>query len=216
MKTAAGKRELSTQALTLIKSISDPVEQEHYLRRVGEVTGASMRALQGKLTSQVSATIEKPLKPVKIELRDAKNDPAVHQDYLLGLACIDASVHDTLRHLEPEAVSGSVRRMLMGYILENRGKPMPDPLPKDLHEIETYVKIVTFKAETRYGSVDINDRLIEAAHLVHHVQKEQRKAIKQQLDHALRDAEATGDMDRANTIRQQLHGLIKEMKRAQR
>jgi len=213
LTTASGKRELSTQALQLIRGLKDPVEQEHYLDRVSEVTGASREALLGKIRRQAESDVPKKHKPMQVEVSN-DHDPEVHQDYLLGLACIDPSIHDSLRHLVPEAATGSVRRRLLGYILANRGQSLDGSLPEELHEIETYVKIVTFKAETRYGSVDKNDRLTEAVHLVQRVQKEQRKVIKQKLDVSLKDAESSGDDERANEIRQQLNHLIKEMKRA--
>ncbi|MEO5690889.1 MAG: DNA primase, partial [Candidatus Saccharimonadales bacterium] len=142
--TAAGKRELSTQALAIIRRLKDTVEQEHYLRRVAEVTGSSMKALESKLSVALPQPVHR-LKPVHVA-QSTGHDPEVHQDYLLGLAILDPSVHDTLRHLTPEAVSGDLRQALLSYLLENRGKPFPSPTPDELKNIETYVKIVLFKA----------------------------------------------------------------------
>lgn len=215
LTTAAGKRELSTKVLGVVRPLRDPVEQEHYINRLSEVTGASSEALKNKLNRQFPTQQQKTYKPTKLETISG-HDPNVHQDYLLGLAVIEPQVHDALRHLAAEIVAGEQRRQLLGYILEHRGQILPDPLPDELHEIETYVKIVTFKAETRYAAVDTNDRLIEAAQLVQRVQKEQRSRIKKQLDKALRDAEAKGDEAVARDVRQQLNALIKEMKRGKR
>ena len=215
LSTAHGKRELSTRVLEVVRGLRDPVEQEHYIDQLSEITGASSEALKSKLKRQFSAKEDKIYKPIHIE-PDAQHDPEVHQDYLLGLVVIDPSTHDVLRHLAAEVVSGENRRKLLSYLLENRGKPLPETLPSELQGIETYVKIVTFKAETRYDAVDDNDRLIEAAQLVQRVQKEQRNRIKKQLDKALRDAEAKGDEATARDIRLRLNALIKEMKRAKR
>jgi DNA primase len=113
--TAAGKRELSTQALIIIRNLKDPVEQEHYLRRVAEVTGTTLRALEGKLDISPSKKPVHRLKPINIA-PSTGHDPEVHQDYLLGLAVLDSSVHDTLRHLTPDVVSGELRQALLGYI----------------------------------------------------------------------------------------------------
>lgn len=210
--TAAGKRELSTQALAIIKNLKDPVEQEHYLRRVADVTGTTLRALEGKLDISPSKKPVHRLKPINIAPTTG-HDPEVHQDYLLGLAVLDSSIHDTLRHLTPDVVSGELRQALLGYILEHRGKPFPDPTPVELQKLETYVKIVLFKAETRYGIVDSSDRLIEAANLVRRIKDEQRKQKKAQLALELRKAEEAHDEETVTRLRGQLSTLIKENKR---
>lgn len=212
--TAAGKRQLSTQALTIIKTLKDPVEQEHYLQRVSEVTGASMEVLNTKLTQQAPPVLQR-LKPMNIT-PDSTQDPHVYQDYLIGLALYDASVHDTLRRLEAPELSGAQRQAVFSYVKDHMGVALPEKIPKDLQQYETYVKIVLFKAETRYSTVDSNERLIEAASLVRNIQDEKRTQTKQQLDQALREAEAAHDEQRAQTLRKQLSQLIKEKKRAPR
>ena len=211
--TAAGKRELSTQALAIIRGLKDPVEQEHYLRRVADVTGTSLRALEGKLNITKATTPDRRLKPMHVAPTN-NHDPEVHQDYLLGLAVLDPSIHDALRQLTSDAVTGELRQTLLGYILDHRGKAMPDPLPSELQKIETYVKIVLFKAETRYGIVDSNDRLIEAASLVRRIKDEQRKQTKAYLALELRKAEEAHDESTVIELRKQLAALIKENKRA--
>lgn len=209
LTTAAGKRELSTQALAVIRGLKDPVEQEHYLKRVAEVTGASRRALEGKLNLAPKTGPVRRLKPIHVAPVSG-HDPEVHQDYLLGLAVMDASVHDTLRHLTPETVAGEVRRQLLGYILDHLGEPFPEPLPDDLKNLDTYVKIVLFKAETRYGTVDSSNRLIEAASLVRRIKDEQRKQTKLLLAEELRQAESSRDQASVTRLRQEIAHLIKE------
>src|SRR5690606_6649827 len=52
LTTAAGKRGLSTKVLEIIRLLSDPVEQEHYVELLSTVTGASSEALKSKLSRQ--------------------------------------------------------------------------------------------------------------------------------------------------------------------
>ncbi|MFZ2494819.1 MAG: DNA primase [Candidatus Saccharimonadales bacterium] len=215
LTTAAGKRELSTQALVIIRSIKDPVEQEHYLKRVAEVTGASRRALEGKLNLAPRSEPIRRLRPMTVTASSG-HDPEVHQDYLLGLALLDESVHDTLRHLTPTAVAGELRQTLLTYLLGHLGKKVIEPLPEELKKCETYVKIVLFKAETRYGTVDSSSRLIEAASLVRRIKDEQLKQTKSLLDQQLREAESAHDEAQIRTLRIKLAELIKESKRARR
>jgi hypothetical protein len=101
----------------------------------------------------------------------------------------------------------------LAIYLEHRGKPFPDPIPDELQKLETYVKIVLFKAETRYGIVDSSDRLIEAANLVRRIKDEQRKQKKAYLALELRKAEEAHDEETVTRLRGQLSTLIKENKR---
>lgn len=212
--TATGKRQLTTEALKVIRALKDPVESEHYLKRLSDVTGASLSALEGKLAQQ-NEPVAKRMKQINIT-PSSQNDPDVHQDYLIGLALLDASVHDTLRKLTSTDLSGEVRQAVFSYLQTHYNEEFPVIIPSDLQPYETYVKIVLFKAETRYSSIDSPERLIEAASLVRHVQDEQRTHKKQRLDTALRLAEESHDDETAQALRTELALLIKEKKRAPR
>ena len=213
--TAAGKRQLTTEALKIVRSLKDTVEQEHYMHRLGEVTGASLKALEGKVSAQEDDVTEKRFKRFSVQ-QNSEHDPHVSQDYLLGLAALDASIHDTLRRLKVNEVMGVERQAVLAYLLAHLGESIAEEIPKDLQPYETYVKIVLFKAETRYSAIDSPARLIEAASLVRHVQDEQRTQKKQQLDQALREAEVAHDDVKAQILRTELALLIKEKKRAPR
>lgn len=213
--TAAGKRQLSSEALKVIRALKDPVEQEHYLQRLSQVTGASLKALEGKLAGQIEDAPERKFKPVKTTTPES-GDANVHHDYLLGLAVLDPAVHDALRHLEPGDVGGEPRQALLGYLLAHLGESVPEKLPKSLQPFETYVKIVLFKAETRYSAIGSPERLSEAVSLVHHIQHEKRTQKKQQLDKALQEAEAAHDDAAARALREEIAHVIKEMKHGSR
>ena len=213
--TAAGKRQLSSEALKVIRALKDPVEQEHYLQRLSEVTGASLEALEKKLSHQAEAVTEKRLKPIMAAPSEGQ-DPSVHQDYLLGLALLDGAVHDALRRLSVEDVEGEARRAVLAYLLAHLGQSFAENVPKNLQPYETYVKIVLFKAETRYSDIGSPERLSEAVSLVHHIQHEKRTQKKQQLDRALQAAEAAHDDAAARRLREEIARMIKEMKHAAR
>lgn len=213
LTTASGKRQFSTEAMTILRSLRDTVEQEHYLQKLSEITGASIDALKQKL-AQDPLEEKRYKQSVAPAPQKADHDPDVLQDYLLGLALYDSSVHDTLRRLGPEDVAGEQRQAVLSHLLNHLGEATPEKLPRDLHEYETYVKIVMFKAETRYEAYDANQRIFEAANLVRRVQEEKATQKKLLLDQALSDAEARHDDERAQALRAELAALIKEKKRA--
>jgi DNA primase len=205
--TAAGKRELSTQALNVLARIDNPVEREHYLRQISEATGTTLGALEERL-DQLIMPDEKRLKPIKVE-PSVNKDEYAYQDYLLALMAIEPAVHDVVKKMKTEELEGDDRQELFSFLLDD-----PDGLkkqvPPELHKIETYVKIVLLKAETRYMNLDGQDRLVEAVSLVRQVKEQHRKKKKQQLTTLLREAENEQDSARIARLQSELNTLIKE------
>ena len=83
-------------------------------------------------------------------------------------------------------------------------------VPAALKPLETYVKIIQLKAETRYDGWSEQDSSLEVAKLLRQVQVEHKKKTKDQLIHELRDAETSGDDATAERLRAELLALIKE------
>jgi len=205
--TAAGKRELSTQALNVLARIDNPVEREHYLRLVSDATDTTLGALEERLDQLITPEV-KHLKPIKAE-QSVNKDEYAYQDYLLALMAIEPAVHDVVKKMKAEELEGDERQELFSFLLGD-----PDGLKKDvppqLQKIETYVKIVLFKAETRYQTLDGQDRLVEAVTLVRQVKEQHRKKKKKQLTNRLREAEVEHDSTEVARLQAELNTLIKE------
>ena len=212
--TAAGKRELTTSAFAILSKITDPIEREHYLKQIARQTDISEAALADRL-QQFGDPQAPRLKPVKTQSSGPAKDEHAHQDYVLALMTIDSAVMDVVKKLTIDDIQGNERKTLFRYLLEHQGK-IEAEIPGELKEIETYVKIVLFKAETRYEDLDGQDRLVEAVKLVRQIKEQKRKHNKQALTTALRDAEARGDASETVRLMGELNELIKEEARANR
>ncbi len=208
MSTAAGKRRLTTETLKLLKLVDDPVEREHYFGLLSAKTGASLGAIQERFAQKDLDADEKRLKPVKAEIEVLKDN--IQQDYLLALMTMEDGAVDVARNLGAEYFDGVERQALYTYLLGHRPADLEHRIPEELHEIETYVKIVLLKAETRYTSLDGQDRLVEAVSLVRQLKRQHRTLQKQRLTEALRDAEATHNEVESERLRTALNALIKE------
>lgn len=207
IESAAGKRELTTKTFAILARVTDPVEKEHYIQMVSRITGISQQALTERL-QQFEAPSETRLKPVKAKGEIIKDEYA-HQDYLLALMAIDAATHDVVKKLTPEELHGAERQQLFRYLSEHPAG-IGENIPIELKDIETYVKIVLFKAETRYSGHDAPDRLFEAVNLVRQIKGQKRKHTKQELTLQLREAESRGDEADVQRLRSELNYLIKE------
>lgn len=208
MKTAAGKRHMTTEALKLLKMVDDPVEREHYFALLSEKTGASMGAIKERFGQDDLSPEEKRLKPVKAEVEVLKDN--IQQDYLLALMTVEDGAVDVAKDLGAEYFDGVERQALYTYILGHRPTDLEQEIPEELHEIETYVKIVLLKAEARYSALDGQDRLVEAVSLVRQLKRQHRTKQKQRLTEALREAESAHDETESERLRTALNVLIKE------
>lgn len=205
--TAEGKRRFSTAALSLIRALHDPVEQEHYLAMVSRATGASMVALRAKLAGQAST--EHALRPVKTAKTPAQKLPDETGDMLLGIALTVPSTRRWLSAITPDMLESEQGGILLTYLQQNPEISI-EPLPDDLKKIEDYVKIVQLKIDNWYAGRDEQALSTEMALLVKKIVKKHRNTKKQVLDSNLRDAELAGDEARAQQLRAQLNALIKE------
>ncbi len=210
LSSAAGKRAFTTAALTVVRGLSDVVEQEHYQAKIAEMTDTSLEVIKQKQHAAPS-TETRPLKPVKSSTPQA-TDIDAYQDSLLAVALIDTAVQDLFRTADLDMFHDETRRAVATFIATHGGKEVIDT-PEDLHSYDTYVKILLLKAETRYGAWSSEDRYFEAARLLRQVITQHKKQQKDELTNQLRDAEELGEDTRAKELRGQLNELIKEISR---
>lgn len=207
VRTAEGKRRFSTASLNLIRSLHDPVEQEHYLQMVAEKTGASIEALTAKMSG--ITTNKTVLRHPKVKKTAPQKPSDETLDMLLGLAVQEPGVRRWLASVPEEITDNVNTRELLKYLTQNPNAAL-DPMPETLKNIEEYVKIVQLKFDTRYADWDKDDLPGEMARLVKHVISKHRENKIQQLMSNLRDAEIANDESLAQDLRHQLNALIKE------
>lgn len=208
--SAVGKRQLTTEALRLLKAVEDPIEREHYFDILASKTGASLGAIEARFEQLDSGNDERQLKAIKNTNFEIAGKEIVSQDYLLALMSCEEGAIDVARSLGAEYFDGMERQVLYTYLVGSRDQNLDKNIPDELHEIETYVKIVLLKAETRYQSLDGQDRLVEAVSLVRQLKQQHRTRQKQQLIDALRQAESMHDEVESERLRTALNALIRE------
>lgn len=217
LTTAAGKRAFTNASLALIARLRDSVEQEHYEDMVAEKIGSSRRAIHSKSVQLAAADQQtaKKLRPIKATAtpeQDDQNYP--YQDDLLALGSITPQARELFGSLDYTLLAGEARQQLAHYLATHTGIEA-DSIPKSLHDIETYVKIVLLRADTRFADWSDDDRYYETARLIRQLHNEHKKQKRDQLTLQLRDAEASEDESAARELRSALNTLIKEIAREQ-
>ena len=205
--TAEGKRRFTTASLQLVGRLQDPVEREHYMGLLVSATGASMAALEQKMTS--AATGETPKKRVNVEKITATLVPQELEDTVIALALAAPQTRHWLASLTEDMVEQEATKELLLYLQQNQTTTL-DTLPKQLQKYEQYVKIVQLKSDVRYANWEDSEYQAEMAHTVKQVLTKHRETKKQRLIEQLRGAEAANDDARAESLRRDINALIKE------
>lgn len=213
MTAPIGKRRFTTAALTVVRALSDGVEQEHFMKKIADYTSTSLDTVKKKLETVGDDEQPKELRPVHTTA-EVQQDPAAHQDSMLALALVDPASRELLAELTEAMLATDERKQVLRYV--RRTTDTVQGTPEDLQDYDTYVKILLLKADARYGEWSDEDRYFEAARLVRLTITEHKKKQKDQLTTALREAEDVGDDAEALRLRQALNELIKETSRAKR
>lgn len=161
-----GKKQFSDALMPVVNALKDPVEQEHYLQQIAQITGVSTAALQEKFTS--SATPARPLKKPNnafVQNDQSQLEWAKTQDHLLSLALMRMELRDQLDLLDPDMLPQDSARQLLEYLQahpEFDGKLSSAPL---LQKIADYVKIVALQYEALFQDLDESEARYEANRL---------------------------------------------------
>lgn len=210
LTTAAGKRQFTTAALEIIRHVNDEVEREHYLKHVATMTSTSLATLAQKMHRNTDNTTTRRKTAVVNGDFSGVNQQYNYQDDCLA-ALLQPSVRSLIESFDTSLFVGKERQLLADY-LKNHSRAL-ETIPKELHHIETYVKIVQLKAETRYEAWSEPELQLEVARLLRQTEIDQKKQTTEQLLVELREAEAAEDELRAEELRAKLHRLIKETRR---
>jgi len=212
MDIPLGKRRFTTAALTVVRALQDPVEQEFYLKKIAGYTSTTLETVREKFESKEDEP-EPVLKEVKYSGENIVDEHS-YQDNLLALAFLYPAVRELLGEIDENMLSNDDRRAVLIFLKSSTD--IVQTTPKDLQDLDTYVKILLLKADARYGDWSDQDRYFETARLVRIIVTKHKQTQKDELTAALRIAEDEGNDEEALRLRQSLNELIKEIPRAKR
>jgi len=126
LNTAQGKKAFTDALLPTIRRLRDPVEQEHYIKLIAELSDTSLEAVKAKFGGA-----EPDNQVLRRRKNQAQNQPLdlglveYHklQDNLLAMALMQPKLRDLLNNLEPEFFSDGDRRILFQILSDNPDFP---------------------------------------------------------------------------------------------
>jgi DNA primase len=136
MATAEGKKVLTDHVLGIMKKLRDPVEQDHYLRVLSELTGASMTALVNKLEG--GGELEAPrLKNVKLErMNIRRRDEKVYLNYIFAASLKWSKLAGLLANIPDRYLDQELYKIRWFILEEDREILAEDEVVSRLAEIE--------------------------------------------------------------------------------
>ncbi len=211
LQTAAGKRNFTTAGIAVIRTLRDPVEQDHYLSQIATMTDTTRDALLRKL-SQAGATEDAPKKAVKPQTAPAetlqrKTDR--NPDTLLAVALSDTTVQELFRGLNTAVFKDEQRRAVAQYIADNAGTVI-DQVPPGLQTYEKYVTMLLLHPDVDNVDWAAEQRVATATDVLRSLQANHQKTdTKEELLNQEAAARAAGDDKLADEILQRLSRLIR-------
>lgn len=169
--SAQGKRQYSDILLPVVRSLSDEVERDHYLKAIAESIGVSQEALGQKLQKTPDSNPATRRRRVKIE--PAKLDRiAVEnkktQDNFLSLMLMRITLREFLDLIEPEMFFTDEAKQLLEFLKTHPkfdGKDYASEAAKHVQKLADYVKIEALLYEELYQGLELNELHYEAARL---------------------------------------------------
>lgn len=211
LQTAEGKRRFTTEALRVLTTVGDIVEVEHYQKQIATMTTTSFEAVKRKMDQSASPETTAQLKAVQPTRTPDDGKQYSHEDILLAALIMAPHARQLIAETDIDLFHGDERQVLARFLRTHQG--IWGQTPPELSELDTYVKIVELKAETRYEDWTEADLQLEVARLLRQMHIEHKKQTTEALLAKLRDAEEAGDEASAETLRRELHELIKETRR---
>lgn len=190
IESGQGKRLLSDKVLATVRSISDSVEQDHYIIQLSELLQVSRDALREKLDTKTVATPKK--RPVQtMPPPKHKDQEAIKtQNKLLALTLALPSLRTYLEPITASMMHEAPAKELLTF-LQQHPEFNDSELPSKLHGTQEYATILQLLYEELYRDLEIIELRYEATRLQIRLVEQYVKIKKKQL------AEAFG---RANAI----------------
>lgn len=208
LDSAAGKRAFTSAALSVIKSLADPVEQDHYMSIIAKMVDSTRGAISKKLQSE-STSDQKQLKNVRQTVEKAERSHDRNQDTLLAIALIDTRVQKLFEGIDIEIFQNEDRKAVAKYITEHAGKEV-SVMPSSLQQYEKYVTMLLLHPDVDNVAWNSDNRVASATDKLSLLQANFKKTnTKEKLLQQEALAREKGDDSKADEYLRQLNQLIK-------
>lgn len=209
LNTAAGKRAFTDALLNTIRRLSDPIEQEHYLKLIAKLTDTTIEAVKSKFSSEpVETKVLKRPKVTQTELDSEKIEYQRLQDHFLAMVLMQPKLRILLSDCRPEFFSKEQARKVFEFLVQNPDFNGDEKNAAQLQAVGDYVKIIVLQFEELYQDIVYDDLKDLAIKLKHRLIDRYVKIQNRLLIEAMQNA----DDDKKNELAKQVNELNKLIK----
>lgn len=191
ISSAPGKVAFSDALLGLLRKVSDPVEQEHYLIKTAALLNTKADTLQRKLVP--GAEPKSPKTSVAAAVQTIPDEYRRRADSLLALLVAYPETRVVIEQLAQIPLDLTPQQTATWEKL----KASPD---EGLPESDSFGTILAFKAEELYANWEPKQRAMEAIELAQRLAHETKRRQLQKLSRQIAEAEANGDHTAAERL----------------
>jgi DNA primase len=207
LKSAEGKRAFTDILLATIRRLRDPVEQEHYLKKIAELTDSSFEAVKSKLDSKSGSGHQ--LRQRKPKVQPGPIDHAVVeyqklQDHLLAMALMQPKLRDLLKNFKDIFFAEGGPRQVFEFLKKNPNFKGDPKVAEQLLSSGDYVKIIMLQFEELYQDLPYDDLRDQAENLKRRLIDRYAKTQRQQL---ITEMQATTDPTEQDKLLQKANKL---------
>ena len=166
LSTAIGKRRFSDEIISLVSSVSDKIEQDHYIKQLAQVLDVNEETIQEKLHTNSKTRKLKPIRAKKNLASDSETKGwQIATDRLLSLALKLPGTRGYLDLLEPRMLLEERSKELLTQIKQNLDFESTSAPSGALRSTTDYVNIISLQFDELYSKVDALELQFEAARL---------------------------------------------------
>lgn len=209
LSSASGKRVFTDTIMNTLRRLNDPVEQEHYLKKIAKLTETSFEAVKAKFTNQ---PINLPtLRRAKPQAEDQNQNQVEYQrlqDHFLAMVLMQPKIRSLLKSSQPKFFSEGPARSLLEFLIKN---PQFDGSAKEadkLRAIADYVKIITLQFEELYSGLSVNDLEDQASQLKRRLIDRYVKIQKHAISADMKAAKTENEIKRLAKAADELNKLL--------
>ncbi len=157
LESAQGKREYSDVLLPVVRTLTDAVEQDHYMVAIAKAIGVSREALDTKLEVGGKAE-QRPLKrakfaPAPIDRKAVEELKA--QDHFLALTLLQPKSRQYLDMMTTDMLFREEAQSLLEFLQKHPDFSGEPATAKELREVADYVRIISLQYEELYHGLEL-------------------------------------------------------------
>jgi len=195
LTTAQGKKALTDVLLPVVRTLSDSVEQDHYMARIAELLAVSRPALDQKLSQQMAPKVaERKAVPTPKPLDKPHVEYLKTQDHILALLLLHPKLRTYANLLTERMFTTGKARHIIKYLQDHPTfrddwEALTSGLPDEqVQMLRDYAKILSLQHEELYGDVEDLELDYEVlrlqARLIEQYIKHEKQNLTQQMNSA--------------------------------